>query len=176
MGEIWVPAAVAAAVTLVIEYVAKPSLEARKDRILHAWRNVRRLRASIQHLYRSVIYLSSEPIWESSRSLVEAELDKCDELNERITDLTVEAIAKVPDGLPERLISCTGFVKGATLRVRQGLDGEEPIAHHIVRFRQVEPVLEACVKYFDVPRRRLFAKARALRAIDDAREAFAQTD
>ena len=176
MSEIWVSAAVAAAVTLVIEYVAKPTLEARKDRILHAWRNVRHLRASVQHLYRSVIYLSSEPIWQSSRNLVEAELDKCDELNERITDLTVEAIAKVPEGLPERLISCTGFVKGATLRVRQGLDGEEPTAHHVERFRQIEPIVEACVKYFDVPHRRIFARARALRAIDDAREAFAQAD
>lgn len=176
MNEILVPAAVAAAVTLVIEYVAKPSLEARKDRILHAWRNVRRLRASVHHLYRSVIYLSSEPIWQSSLDLIEAELDKCDELNERITDLTVEAVAKVPHGLPERLVSCTGFVKGATLRVRQGIVSEEPVAHHIERFRQVEPILEACVKYLDVPRRRLIKRARALQAIDDAREAFASAD
>lgn len=174
MEDIWVPAVVAAAVTLAIEYVAKPSLEARKDRILDAWRGVRHLRASVQHLYRSVIYLSSEPIWQSSLGLVEAELDKCDELNERITDLSVEVIAKAPEGLPERLISCTGFVKGATLRVRQGLENEEPIANHIERFQQVEPILEACVKYFDVPRRRFFARARAVQAIDDARQAFAR--
>jgi hypothetical protein len=176
MNEIWTSAAVAAAVTLLIEYAAKPTLDARKDRTLHAQRNVRRLRASVQHLYRSVIYLSSEPVWESSRSLVETELDKCDELNERITDLTVEAIAKIPTSLPERLISCTGFVKGATLRVRHGLDGDEPIDHHIERFRQVEPVVEACVKYFDVPQRRFFARAHAVRAIDDARETFASAD
>lgn len=176
MNEIWISAGVAAAVTLAIEYLAKPTLEARKDRILHAWRNVRHLRASVQHLYRSVIYLSSEPIWQSSRDLVEAELNKCDELNERITDLTVEAIAKVPEGIPERLISCIGFVKGATLRVRQGLTGDEPVAHHIERFRQIEPILEACVKYFDLPRRRLLARAQALRAIDDAREAFARAE
>lgn len=172
MEAVWVSAGVAAAVTLAIEYLAKPSLEARKDRILAAWRNVRQLQACVQHLYRSVIYLRSEPIWQGSLELVEAELDKCDSLNERITDLTVEAMPKIPRGLPERLIATTGFVKGATLRVRQGLADAEPPEHHIERFRQVEPVVEACVQYFDVPRRKGLARQRAMDAIDTARECF----
>jgi hypothetical protein len=173
METVWVSAGVAAAVTLAIEYLAKPSLEARKDRILEAWRNARRLRASVQHLYRSVIYLCSEPVWQGGLELVEAELDKCDTLNERITDLTVEAMHKIPQGLPERLIAATAFVKGATLRVRQGLGGAEPVEHHIERFRQVEPVIESCVQYFDVPRRRILERRRALSAIDTARARFA---
>ena len=173
MEAVWVSAGVAAAVTLAIEYMAKPSLEARKDRILAAWRNVRHVRAGVQHLYRSVIYLCSEPVWQGSLEIVEAELDKCDSLNERITDLTVEAMPKMPQGLPERLIASTGFVKGATLRVRQGLGDAEPVEHHIERFRQVEPVIEACVQYFDVPRRKIFARQRAMDAIDTARERFA---
>ena len=117
MNDLWVSAAVAAAVTLVIEYVAKPGLEARKDRILDSARNLRRLRGTVQHLYRSVIYLSAGPIWEGSLGLVRAELDKCDELNERLTDLTVEAIGRIPKG-PRTL--------GRLYWIREGSDPAGP--------------------------------------------------
>lgn len=173
MSEVWISAGVAAMVTLAIEYLAKPNMDARKDRILAASRSARELRTTIHHLYRSIINLTSDPIWEAGSDFAATELVKCDSLNEKVTDLTIESIGRLPSGLPEQLGGATGIVKGALLRVRQELDCETPVAHHVIRLKEVEPVIEQCVRFFDLPRWRVLERLRAKEAIREAREAFA---
>ena len=107
-----VSALVAAIVTLMIEYLAKPTLEVRKERILlrhrQSWELLRALRVLITHLRWRLLALRATP---HSAGLAEAMKSLSAEL-EAVGDIAISTWNEFPAEIQDLFVSAQAFYKG----------------------------------------------------------------
>lgn len=168
-GDIWLAAAVAGVVTLLIEYAAKPALDARKERLLSRHREVNALAVALRRL-RDRLYPLIRPgeAWDGRRTPREssAALKALDGALDRLS----EAAPHVP-------VTIGGTVRTVLLDLRpllQILAEVRPVESDFSRaaglrsdIDSFEKFLNQLLCWFDLPRYRVLARSRVERWAGD---------
>ena len=167
MDNVLVPALVAAFVTLVIEYVAKPRLEARKERILERHRETRALlrlfgQVTFQMGQHAVVVTDPRDDEEDLvAALREATLDRMSAFAAAYTDAGPLSLT----GLGEEAVAAFAADSLALIRARQhGVVAEEGVDAQLVT--RYDRLAQAVGEAVDVKPWQWRRRARARRALD----------
>jgi hypothetical protein len=156
-----VSALVAAVVTLGIEYFAKPSLEARKDRIVERARRRRTIEANLRAL--GFRYGQLEAMLKEPGPRLELATDEVHAAIRSHTDALVKAIADGGGELTDEETRGLSDLTAAWATYLHLHDDDEPVNGRVRFLERIEPVDEALHNAFF--ERGPFARRRALRRL-----------
>ncbi len=161
-----VPALVAGIVALGIEYVAKPRLEVRKDRLLHRAQAARVLAESLAGMLAMEATLRSEELFAAASTLLERELNRLEELVEQGRVSLVAAALHLPDEVRAAAAAMLGEVRGRVERVRLASDVDAPdAAEDVAALADSINKLAPLVDYLYLPGWRIVRRGKALAAL-----------
>lgn len=168
-----IPALVAAIITLGIEYVAKPRLEVRKDRILEAARNERELQAALSRMHVLTVMVSDISLLEVGRQAYVREVNRLQTAADDVLDLAmvVGAQHRSPD-VASVVGMTTSYAKGFAANVGEGT--EELNELRLARLKDLSTVVGLLLAYFKASRWQPVVRSRALRALQEEAGRFSK--
>jgi hypothetical protein len=162
MSSVLVPALVAAVVTLGIEFFAKPSLEARKDRIVDRYRGRRAAKTNLRALsfrYGQLIEMLENPVG----ARIEHTGDEVNGAIRERVDALVRSLADGGEALDHDDMQALSSLTAGWAAYLHLSDHHEPHDGLLRFLHRLEPIDDAVNEVFALPRWRRVARRRAVR-------------
>lgn len=172
------PALVAAIVTLLIEYLAKPRLEARKERLLERARDERSLTRALSLVHISFAALSDPAALGNAPAFARAEVRRATEYVQRVRESSVTLLIRLPEATRSLLGRSAGFALAKIMILEEVLvapanaDALAPAARGL---KEANGQIAILLDYLLCPSWRPLRKVRCFEAVRQANEKLART-
>jgi hypothetical protein len=171
-SKVLVPAIVAAVVTLLIEYLAKPRLEARKERLLERARDKRSLIRVLSLLSISIAALSDVNAVSAVPAFVHAELQRATEYIQQARESSVTVLPRLPEPLRSLIARACGFTlaKIILLQLALGTHESSDLSVAVSGLTDANDNLGVVLNYLLCPNWRLVVKLRLFEKVNGANQ------